>query len=31
LKELENIEEDDNKVDLTAEEKIMMKILETIK
>lgn len=31
LKELENIEEDDNKVDLTAEEKVLMRILETIK
>ena len=30
-KELENIEEDDNKVDLTAEEKILMKILEGVK
>jgi DNA topoisomerase-1 len=31
LSEIENIEDDDNKTDLTKEEKMVMKILETIK
>lgn len=31
IKELDNIEVDDNKVDLTKEEKVLMKILEAIK